>query len=256
MLDGQCTKAHVVDAKVIHDLESPGGTVAGSVSGGAGGSSISGAPPPPVPDWKDSDSEDSQSGDSSKTLSGKRASSSSGGYCSLERRPKNPPIGKPFACPVVPPMSTMTASCSTSGYSSPALDVTLTADKPRQKTVIDICNGTMTVREVNNNETTPSPPPPPPPPMVISSPASGLKLSALSGLPGLSGLSLLRRARTKNGYAPKLSEELQGAILQSESLVFLSSRELEARHDSRQRVRWFPLCPEWDTPWLGHPVLS
>lgn len=59
----------------------------------------------------------------------------------------------------------------------------------------------------------------------------------------LGGLSLLRKAKQRSrsnrgsACAVRLSQELQGAVLQSESLVFLSDSELVARHERNRRVQ-------------------
>ncbi|XP_034255759.1 protein PRRC2A-like isoform X2 [Thrips palmi] len=109
---------------------------------------------------------------------------------------------------------------------------------------------------------TPSPPPSPtpspsrslspeaplPPPPVTVDPAVEDDVDervgqgcSMGSVGRLGGLSLLRKGKTRrrasNGCAVRLSQELQGAVLQSESLVFLSDSELVARHERNRRVQ-------------------
>lgn len=102
----------------------------------------------------------------------------------------------------------------------------------------------------------PSPPPShspeaslplPPPPTVVDRPVEDdvdervSQGCSMGSVGRLGGLSLLRKGKTRrrasNGCAVRLSQELQGAVLQSESLVFLSDSELVARHERNRRVQ-------------------
>lgn len=147
----------------------------------------------------------------------------------------------------------------------PAVDVEALQSPVRSKTVVTICNGDMVVREMNNNDIMLSPlvlPPGPdqPPPEIEkipptpepepeglqppfpapSSPEVESQGCSMGSVGRLGGLSLLRKGRNRRssgGCNVRLSQELQGAVLQSESLVFLSDSELVARHQRNRRVQ-------------------
>lgn len=99
---------------------------------------------------------------------------------------------------------------------------------------------------------TPTPPPSPSPPLSMppspptapaeqavpepESPEVNQQGCSMGSVGRLGGLSLLRKARRRSSGV-RLSQELQGAVLQSESLVFLSDSELVARHERNRRVQ-------------------
>ena len=140
----------------------------------------------------------------------------------------------------------------------PAVDADALQSPVRSKTVVTICNGDMVVREMNNNDLVLPPDQPPPeiekiPPTpepegllspfpTPSSPDVENQGCSMGSVGRLGGLSLLRKGRSRNrrsssGCNVRLSQELQGAVLQSESLVFLSDSELVARHERNRRVQ-------------------
>ncbi|XP_026272403.1 histone-lysine N-methyltransferase SETD1B isoform X3 [Frankliniella occidentalis] len=107
-------------------------------------------------------------------------------------------------------------------------------------------------RELPPPVSSPSPSPPPSPSPTSSPLPSASHLGdepeqvsqgcSMGSVGRLGGLSLLRKGRSRNrrsssGCGVRLSQELQGAVLQSESLVFLTDSELVARHERNRRVQ-------------------